>query len=74
MKKRYLYSTVLWLLAGTTWCFAQSNNEMDRITIRASMAGGTVYMLDCENGFGGGNGGAQSTEQYLAMLYKLLSN
>jgi cyclase len=55
MKKRYLYSTVLWLLAGTTWCFAQGNNEMDRITIRAAMAGGTVYMLDCENGFGGGN-------------------
>lgn len=62
MKKRCLYSTLLffgttlvWLLAGATRGFAQGNNEVDRITIRSAVAGGTVYMLDCENGFGGGN-------------------
>jgi cyclase len=31
------------------------NNEYDKITIRTIPAGGSVYFLDCVDGFGGGN-------------------
>jgi cyclase len=41
--------------SGVQRCFAQGDNEIDRITVRSAKAGGAVYMLDCENGFGGGN-------------------
>jgi cyclase len=32
-----------------------SQDDVSQITVRATVAGGVVYMLDCENGFGGGN-------------------
>lgn len=41
--------------SGVYKCSAQGGNAIDRITVRSAMAGGAVYMLDCENGFGGGN-------------------
>jgi len=33
----------------------QHSHERDSITVRSILAGGSVYMLDGENGFGGGN-------------------
>jgi cyclase len=33
--------------------YAQTGSSA--ITVRSALAGGVVYMLDCENGFGGGN-------------------
>ncbi|HEV8286103.1 MAG TPA: MBL fold metallo-hydrolase [Chitinophagaceae bacterium] len=35
-------------------CFSQNSSD-SAITVRSITAGGVVYMLDCENGFGGGN-------------------
>lgn len=32
-----------------------SQDDTSQITVRSTLAGGVVYMLDCENGFGGGN-------------------
>jgi cyclase len=41
--------------SGVQRCYAQGDNVYNRITVRSVKAGGAVYMLDCENGFGGGN-------------------
>jgi cyclase len=34
---------------------AIAQNETDSLRIKSTLAGGVVYMLECENGFGGGN-------------------
>lgn len=41
--------------SGILRCVAQGDNTVERITVRSAKAGGAVYMLDCEGGFGGGN-------------------
>src|SRR5687767_990201 len=60
-KNRYRRITALLFLmpvllgSGISRCYAQGDDPVDRITVRSAMVGGAVYMLDCENGFGGGN-------------------
>ena len=48
----FLLSSLLFLLNSING-YAQNNSPA--ITVRSIPAGGSVYMLDCENGFGGGN-------------------
>lgn len=61
MQKRDRYTAVLFFFATVsclfdcTPCFSQDNNGRDSIKVRSIPAGGSVYMLDGENGFGGGN-------------------
>jgi cyclase len=50
-----IFLTSVCIGSGVQRCYAQGDNDIDRITVRSAKAGGAVYMLDCENGFGGGN-------------------
>jgi cyclase len=58
--KRGRWSSWLFFLSGSlaivpgSRCVAQGDAAAV-ITVRAVVAGGAVYLLDCENGFGGGN-------------------
>jgi cyclase len=54
MPALYITCSLLCLL-GQIVGYSQAANESDKITIRSTPAGGVVTMLDCENGFGGGN-------------------
>jgi glyoxylase-like metal-dependent hydrolase (beta-lactamase superfamily II) len=51
----FLFLAPVCIGSGVQQGYAQGDNAMDRITVRSAKAGGAVYMLDCENGFGGGN-------------------
>lgn len=44
---------VLLLLLSATSILAQ--DDLSKVTVRATKASGNIYMLDCEGGFGGGN-------------------
>ncbi|HMH23850.1 MAG TPA: hypothetical protein VK563_18820, partial [Puia sp.] len=60
MKKEYLYAAAAIFLCSlicllfTLHCCSQGADST-KLRVRATLAGGTVFMLDCENGFGGGN-------------------
>lgn len=48
--------TILVLMISMTCAMAYGQNEeYDKITIRTIPAGGSVYFMDCVDGFGGGN-------------------
>jgi glyoxylase-like metal-dependent hydrolase (beta-lactamase superfamily II) len=49
-----MIKSLLWLFAGSQ-ADAQTANQEKEITVRSVVAGGVVYMMYCENGFGGGN-------------------
>jgi cyclase len=51
----YLFLLPVFWVSGVFRCVAQGDNAVERITVRSAVAGGAVYMLDCEGGFGGGN-------------------
>jgi len=62
MKKKSFYlavvvffgSLISLILLLSTYCSGQSTDSA-KLSVRSTLAGGVVYMLDCVNGFGGGN-------------------
>jgi cyclase len=56
MKKNYYRLSVSMVcILFCLFCSTRSFSQAPEITVRAALANGVVYMLDCENGFGGGN-------------------
>jgi cyclase len=77
MKKGFQYSTLLFF-CGNLLCSIQSfsQDDLNKITVRSTLAGGTVHMLDCENGFGGGNVAASIGPDGILLvddMYKLVT-
>jgi cyclase len=77
MKKGFQYSTLLFF-CGNLLCSIQSfsQDDLSKITVRSTLAGGTVHMLDCENGFGGGNVAASIGPDGILLvddMYKLVT-
>jgi cyclase len=50
----HFFSSILFFLFSFK-SFSQSGKDSAILKVRSILAGGSVYMLDCENGFGGGN-------------------
>ncbi len=67
MRIRHIACTSFICLLVLSPIFAQTEDR-DRISIRTSLAGGTVYFLDCVDGFGGGNVAASVGEDGVLLV------